>query len=88
MVKTFDEIINLYMSDNDIEYYLDITYNDWKTLMRFVREQTLIEAANKADVDYNIIDENEPDDPVEKDQIEVYVLKKSILGLDKNSIEL
>ena len=36
-------------------------------------------AADNADADYTIIDENEPDDPVLKEQIEVYVIKNSIL---------
>ena len=80
MKKTFEEVIELYMIENNIENYFDITYNDWVILMKKVRIQTLIEVADKADADYNWI--NDVTD------IEVYVLKESILGLDKNSIEL
>lgn len=48
-----------------------------------IRKLTLEEAANKADADYNF--EGNRD---ENSIIEVYVLKESILQLDKNSIEI
>lgn len=44
-----------------------------------VWNQALDIAADNVDADYTIIDENEPDDPVLKEQIEVFVIKNSIL---------
>lgn len=92
MVKTLEELAksqSYILTDKfEDDYHTVVSLEDVIKLMKLVRSQTLIEASNKADADYNIIDENEPEDPVEKNQIEVYVLKESILELDKNSIEI
>lgn len=54
---------------------------DFIELMEFAFNLGLEVAADNADADYTILDENEPDDPVLKEQIEVYVIKNSILKL-------
>lgn len=88
MKKTFDEVIELYMIENDINHYFDLSVEDWKKLMKFVREKSLIEAANNAEADYNLINVNMKQEYLREEDIEVYVLKQSILQLDKNSIEI
>ena len=86
--KSFEEFIKTealdYYSDKDKELNM-IHINDCITLMKQIRGATLEEAANKANADFDIIRINDcPLDNI----IEVYVLKNSILDLDKNSIEL
>lgn len=88
MVKTFEEIIDKQSFDAKTGLGQVVSIKDCLELLKLVRLQTLIESANKADVDYNIINSNIKDEYFREKQIEVYVLKESILGLDKNSIEL
>lgn len=84
---TFEELIKNY--ETNPNYQIDLMrndcYNDTLNLLKQVRLATLEECANKADADFNIIKVN--DNSLENN-IEVYVLKHSILDLDKNSIEI
>lgn len=86
---TFEELIKNYDEDfyKKNNYYLSQTEPETFALelMKQVRLSTLEECANKADTDFNIIKVN--DNSLENN-IEVYVLKHSILDLDKNSIEV
>jgi len=86
---TFEELIKNYDEDfyKKNNYYLSQTEPETFALelMKQVRLSTLEECANKADTDFNIIKVN--DNSLENN-IEVYVLKHSILDLDKNSIEI
>ena len=86
---TFEELIKNYDEDfyKKNNYYLSQTEPETFALelMKQVRLSTLEECANKADADFNIIKVN--DNSLENN-IEVYVLKHSILDLDKNSIEV
>lgn len=86
---TFEELIKNYDEDfyKKNNYYLSQTEPETFALelMKQVRLATLEECANKADADFNIIKVN--DNSLENN-IEVYVLKHSILDLDKNSIEI
>ena len=84
MVKTnISDLIDFYFNENQIEQFLPYVKKTVLNLCLQIRESSLIEAANKADADYNF--EGNRD---ENSTIEVYVLKESILQLDKNSIEL
>lgn len=83
MKKTFEELL-------EKEYYfiegiIDpvITKESCLELMQLVRTQTLKEVADVAEADYNVIGNLDI-----YTSIEVYVLKESILQLDKNSIQL
>lgn len=82
--QKFNEILNLsgyiFYSDGVCEHQY-ITKDDLLDLMSTCFNLGLDIAADNAEADYTIIDENEPDDPVLKEQIEVYVLKNSILKL-------
>jgi len=86
---TFEELIKNYDEDfyKKNNYYLSQTEPETFALelMKQVRLATLEECANKADTDFNIIKVN--DNSLENN-IKVYVLKHSILDLDKNSIEI
>ena len=84
MVKNLEELISEAYSKSRILGKLQD--DEILELLKLVRNQTLIEAANKADADYFIIRLKE--NTKLEDNIEVYVLKESILELDKNSIEL
>lgn len=53
-----------------------------------IRKLTLEEAANKAEADYNIVCADDRVEYTINGEVEVYVLKESILQLDKNSIEI
>jgi len=87
MVKTFEELIEEKFKNEQNYSLTSGDLYDIKTfcleLLKLVRSQTLIEASNKADADYIFIKDVDG-----ADDIEVYVLKESILGLDKNSIEI
>jgi hypothetical protein len=87
MVKTFEEILDEHFEDR-FSNYPNIHFEKVLELMKLVRLQTMVEIANKADADYNIINSNIKDEYFREEQIEVYVLKESILQLDKNSIKL
>ena len=95
MVKTFEEILkeefnseeNYAITSGDID---EIEIFCLK-LMKLVRTQTLIEAANKADADYYIFGNSDDEKRIESydlSNVECYVLKESILQLNKNSIEI
>ena len=94
IVKTLTEIIEEideeYRNENGyyMSVYPNIHFEKVLELMKLVRTQTLIEAANKADVDWNYNSKIYNNDETGYTDIEVYVLKESILHLDKNSIEL
>ena len=98
IVKTFEEILNEEFNKEENLYLHSGESDDIKDfcikLMKLVRSQTLIEAAEKADVDWNISDERAAryhiqDGGYFRDlDIDCYVLTESILGLDKNSIEI
>ena len=84
---TFEELIKNY--ETNPNYQLDLIkndcYNDTLNLLKQVREATLQEAADKADADFKIMGLNKNDINA---TVEVYVLKHSILDLDKDSIEV
>lgn len=82
MRKTFKQILQE-RSDLDLS---NSTFNTLIEIMKFVRSQTLIEVANKAEADVNWLDENLIN--IDSSDYEVYILKESILQLDKNSIEI
>ena len=91
MVKTLEELAkgqSYILTDKfEDDYHTVVSLEDVIKLMKLVRTQTLIEAANKSDADINIL-HNLQNYNVNLEGIKVYVLKKSILQLDKNSIEL
>lgn len=62
-----------------------LDFEDVLRLLKQVRQSTLQEAANKADADFEIMGLNKNDINA---TVEVYVLKHSILDLDKDSIEV
>lgn len=82
MKKTFEEILDEHFEDR-FSNYPNIHFEKVLELMQLVRNQTLKEVADVAEADYNLINNIfNPED------IEIYVLKQSILQLDKNSIEI
>ena len=85
MRKTFEEIIDEHFEDSFSDYP-KIHFEKVLELMQLVRIQTLQEAADSAEADYNIIPLGE--DEIVEDSIEVYVLKESILQLPKDTIEI
>lgn len=92
MRKTFEDLIGQCAYSHDCGSFIEVvTKQECLQLMKQVREATLKEAANNADADYNIIPQNtgcSMTGEKDKDIIEVYVLKESILQLDKDSIEI
>lgn len=82
---TFEELVEPYSNDEDNEWYETVQKEDVIKLLKQVRQATLQEAADKADADFNLMGLNKNDINA---TVEVYVLKHSILDLDKNSIEL
>ena len=84
MKQTFEELLKgkRKLPNANGNYYSEITVIE---LLKLVRQKTLEEAANNADADYNI---TESFDRMTGENIEVYVLKESILQLDKDSIEV
>lgn len=93
---TFEELIKNYDEDfyKKNNYYLSQTEPETFALelMKQVRLSTLEECANKADADAyfigNLAELEGGDKFIEGEDYEVYVLKHSILDLDKNSIEI
>lgn len=93
---TFEKLIEKHDEDfyKENGYYLSKTEPETFALelMKQVRLATLEECANKADADVYFIGhlaELEGGDKfIEGEDYEVYVLKHSILDLDKNSIEV
>jgi len=87
---TFEKLIEKHDEDfyKENGYYLSKTEPEIFALelMKQVRLATLEECANKADADYTLIGLGEGS--TLEDNLEVYVLKHSILDLDKNSIEI
>lgn len=86
---TFEKLIEKHDEDfyKENGYYLSKTEPETFALelMKQVRLATLEECANKADADFEIMGLNKNDINA---TVEVYVLKHSILDLDKNSIEI
>mgnify|MGYP003537750616 CR=1 len=83
---TFEELVrndSVTFEPYDNTRFLDI--KDVLDLLKQVRQATLQEAANKADADFEIMGLNKNDINA---TVEVYVLKHSILDLDKDSIEV
>ena len=82
---TFEELIKNY--ETNPNYQLDLIkndcYNDTLDLLKQVRQATLQEAANKSKADCTILAGD-----CDKEFIRTYVLKHSILDLDKDSIEV
>lgn len=90
---TFEELVrndSVTFEPYDNTRFLDV--KDVLDLLKQVRLATLEECANKADADVYFIGhlaELEGGDKfIEGEDYEVYVLKHSILDLDKNSIEV
>ena len=92
MVKTnISELIDFYFNENQIEQFLPYVKKTVLNLCLQIRESSLIEAANKADADYYIFGNSDDEKRIESydlSNVECYVLKESILQLDKNSIEI
>lgn len=89
MVKTFEELAKelfkeLHVKGNQYNVIEDLTI----PLMKLVRLKTLEECANKADADYNIVCADDRVEYTINGEVEVYVLKESILQLSKDSIEI
>ena len=87
MRKTFNELVQekSYNADN---FNTVVDYKDVIKLLELCRLNTIQECANNAQADYNIINTSERAELFREHNIEVYVLKESILQLDKNSIEI
>lgn len=90
---TFEDLIGVCAYSHDYSSFIEIvTKKECIELMKQVRLATLEECANKADADVYFIGhlaELEGGDKfIEGEDYEVYVLKHSILDLDKNSIEI
>ena len=92
MRKTFEELaqeksynISLNFEDENVTV---VDIEDVIKLLELTRLNTIQECANNALADYNIINTSERAELFREDNIEVYVLKESILQLDKNSIEI
>ena len=78
---------NLILEKEDVSdgWQSTYTYTTVLDLLKQVRQATLQEAADKADADFKIMGLNKNDINA---TVEVYVLKHSILDLDKDSIEV
>ena len=87
---TFEELVDnesytiFEKFDDEFENVVDV--KNVIKLLEQVRQATLQEAADKADADYTLIGLGEVS--TFEDNLEVYVLKSSILDLDKDSIEV
>jgi hypothetical protein len=89
MRKTFEDLIGQCAYSHDCGSFIEVvTKQECLQLMKQVREATLKEAANNADADFNVISEIPYDEIIPLKDVEVYVLKESILQLDKDSIEI
>ncbi len=88
MKTNISELIDFYFNENQIEQFLPYVKKTVLNLCLQIRESSLKEAADNADADYNIINADIRNENYINGDIEVYVLKESILQLDKNSIEL
>ncbi len=84
MRQTFEDLIFELEGQSD-GWSTTYNFTDVLKLLKLVRQKTLKEAANNADADYNF---TEDFDRKTGQNIEVYVLKESILQLDKDSIEI
>ena len=82
---TFEELVEPFSNNEDSEWFETMQTEDVIKLLKQVRQATLQEAANKADADFEIMGLNKNDINA---TVEVYVLKHSILDLDKDSIEV
>ena len=82
---TFEELVEPFSNNADSEWFETIQTEDVIKLLKQVRQATLQEAANKANADFEIMGLNKNDINA---TVEVYVLKHSILDLDKDSIEV
>ncbi len=83
---TFEELVEPFSNDGDNEWFETMQTEDVIKLLKQVRQATLQEAAEKADANYTLIGLGEVS--TFEDNLEVYVLKSSILDLDKDSIEV
>ena len=83
---TFEELVEPFSNNEDSEWFETMQTEDVIKLLKQVRQATLEECANKADADYTLIGLGEIS--TFEDNLEVYVLKSSILDLDKDSIEV
>lgn len=86
MKQTFEELTKKYSFQDNREVLM--YEKECINLMKLVRLRTLEECSNKAEADYSYQDEICVDGEYGFTGIEVYVLKESILQLDKNSIEI
>ena len=86
MKQTFEELLENHFEKRDSNY-LNINKEDVLELMKLIRLKTIIECSNTAEADVNWLEENLINLEAGQDY-EVYVLKESILQLDKNSIEI
>ena len=86
MRKTFNELVQekSYNADN---FNIVVDYKDVIKLLELCRLNTIQECANNAQADVNIF-KSSFYNLEEGEDYEVYVLKESILQLDKNSIEI
>lgn len=93
MRKTFEDLIGQCAYSHDCGSFIEVvTKQECLQLMKQVREATLKEAANNADADFEplgwLAEQHSQIPFIEGDDYEVYVLKESILQLDKDSIEI
>jgi hypothetical protein len=83
MKITLEKLVEPYYRQNNNGLDEWVEYSDVLKLLKLCRLNTIIECADIADADYIYHGDLELNGTVE-----VYVLKESILQLDKNSIEL
>ena len=86
MNRHFEKILTGMGVKFDKDGILETTYlskSDFEEIIMYVWELALKTAADNVDVDYNILDNH---DPITGENIEVYVLKNSILNLTPDDI--
>jgi len=89
MRKSFEELISgIHFHEGelvDFDYYQKEIILE---LMKVVRMSTIKECADKAEADWVSVGTSERAELFREENIECYVLKESILQLDKDSIEI
>lgn len=90
MRKTLEQLAQekSYNIQYNINDNIVIDIEDAIKLLELVRLNTIQECANNALSDYNIVNADDRDEHTINGEVEVYVLKESVLQLDKNSVEI
>jgi hypothetical protein len=83
MKITLERLVEPYYRQNNNGLDEWVEYSDVLKLLKTCRLNTIIECADIAEADYTMLNNT-----FNSSDLEVFVLKESILQLDKNSIEI